>query len=389
MAAGSEQQAACAVQATQDVERLQEAIGRVQETSVRQRDSVQQVDTEVRDAAQSMGTVVVAAEAVAERARQSQAIALTGGKAVEQTIVTIGRIREQMQRTSEKVQELGLKGQEIGVIVETIDQIAEQTNLLALNAAIEAARAGEHGRGFAVVADEVRKLAERSSSATREIAALIQSVRSVVDEAVRAMDSSNREVSEGVARSGEAGSALHQIQQAAGGVAHEVSRVMETAHAMTAGMQNALESMRLVQQAAEANACTVAEMVSCSESVSTSITTVAAISQEAAAGAQEMSAAAADVSANAAQVVDIVTAQTESIGQVNHLASELMLSNLETQELMQYFDEFDPPATAENTLRLAGKKQSRDISGIPSQKSPDSLRQADRAGAPGRDRNAA
>ena len=129
------------------------------------------------------------------------------------------RIQDQVQVSAHKVTELGAMGQAIGAIVETIDQIAAQTNLLALNAAIEAARAGEHGKGFAVVADEVRKLAERSTGATMEVSALIGQVQQGVEAAVQAMSASSQEVSAGTARSEEAGEALTQILAAVQAVA--------------------------------------------------------------------------------------------------------------------------------------------------------------------------
>jgi methyl-accepting chemotaxis protein len=146
-----------------------------------------------------------------EAAKKSGIIAHEGGKVVSETIEGMNRISDVVNKSAETVQALGKSSNEIGEIIQVIDDIADQTNLLALNAAIEAARAGEQGRGFAVVADEVRKLAERTTKATKEIAVMIKSIQRDTSDAVKSMKEGTAEVDRGKALVDKAGESLEQI----------------------------------------------------------------------------------------------------------------------------------------------------------------------------------
>jgi len=170
----------------------------------------------------------------ADKAREATNHARQGGVVVQKTMQDIDKISQAVNEAANAVEELGRNSDQIGAIVAVIDEIAGQTNLLALNAAIEAARAGEQGRGFAVVADEVRKLAEKTSNATAEIGRMIQAIQQKTGEAVRTMNASTADVKEGVENAREAGNSLRNIVESAEQVTAMVQEI-----ASATQMQNA------------------------------------------------------------------------------------------------------------------------------------------------------
>ncbi|MCB1758829.1 MAG: type IV pili methyl-accepting chemotaxis transducer N-terminal domain-containing protein [Gammaproteobacteria bacterium] len=164
-----------------------------------------------------------------EIAQRSVEIAAKGASTVRHAIQGMDTIREQIQETSKRIKRLGESSQEIGDIVELIDDIADQTNILALNAAMQAAMAGEAGRGFAVVADEVQRLAERSSNATKQIEALVKTIRADTNEAVSSMENTTRDVVYGAKLSEDAGEALKEIENVSQHISERISAVAESA----------------------------------------------------------------------------------------------------------------------------------------------------------------
>jgi len=184
----------------------------------------------------------------AEVAQRSVEIASNGAETVRRTIQGMDSIREQIQETSKRIKRLGESSQEIGDIVELIDDIADQTNILALNAAMQAAMAGEAGRGFAVVADEVQRLAERSGNATKQIEALVKTIQSDTNEAVNSMEASTSGVVSGANLAEEAGEALSEIESVSKYIADLTQKISGSAQQQSAAATGVNDTMVVIQQ---------------------------------------------------------------------------------------------------------------------------------------------
>ena len=208
--------------------------GLLASSNVITQDTQRQIDStgQVAGAVEMMSVVVydVTRNSVnaASSVKEAGDLATNGGAVVAQTIHGMTRISQSVSKSAEIISVLGERSEQIGEIVKVINDIANQTNLLALNAAIEAARAGEQGRGFAVVADEVRKLAERTTSATSEIGDMIQSIQTETRNAVDAMQSATREVDEGVELASQADESLRQIMNSVQQVKDMVQKIAES-----------------------------------------------------------------------------------------------------------------------------------------------------------------
>ncbi len=260
------------------------------------------------------------AQAVVQQSTAAADAAKQGTAKVQDTLKGMQNIKQRVGLSAEKVQEMGSRSDQIGEIVTTIEDIASQTNLLALNAAIEAARAGEAGKGFAVVADEVRKLAERSSTSTREIGDLIKSIQKTVAEAVAAMDEGAKEVERGVLIANEAGASLNDILKASEAVNQQAEQAAAAAEQMSASANELVAAVDSVSAVVEENTAATEEMAAGSSEVTQAIENIASVSEENSAAVEHVSASAEEMSAQ----VEEVTASAEELANLAQNLKEIV-----------------------------------------------------------------
>ncbi|HKZ11222.1 MAG TPA: methyl-accepting chemotaxis protein [Rhodanobacteraceae bacterium] len=235
--------------------RVSSAAQETQATAKHLADAANQQAEQITSASAKINEMAVSIDQVsrnsadsAEVAQRSVQIASNGAQIVRQTISGMDSIREQIQETSKRIKRLGESSQEIGSIVELINDIAEQTNILALNAAIQAASAGEAGRGFAVVADEVQRLAERATGATKRIETLVQTIQSDTVEAVSSMEQTTTQVVNGARLAEDAGTALGEIEKVSTNLAGLIQGISSAARQQSAAATNISSTMTSIQQ---------------------------------------------------------------------------------------------------------------------------------------------
>ncbi len=248
-------------------ENAQNTSGHLLDATEQQSRKITEAGDSVLGMAESMGQVSGHALESARVARHSVEAAQKGASAVTNSIKGMNEIREQIQETSKRIKRLGESSQEIGEIVELISDITEQTNVLALNAAIQAASAGEAGRGFTVVAEEVQRLAERSGEATKQIAAIVKTIQTDTHDAVLAMENSTRNVVDGAKLSDAAGQALAEISSVSSNLAQLIENISsdtqkqaESAKQVAENMQSILHITEQTTAGTEQTATSIAEL---------------------------------------------------------------------------------------------------------------------------------
>lgn len=257
---------------TESSEHLASASEQLSASSTQMSQGAEKQSSQTTQAATAMeemnATVIEVAknsQQASESAKGAKEIAAKGGAVVTQAITAMQEVAESTSVAADTIKKLGKSSEEIGTIVSVINDIADQTNLLALNAAIEAARAGEQGRGFAVVADEVRKLAERTTKATKEISGMIQSIQDETGKAVIAMDEGTKKVENGVRLANEAGTSLHLIVAGVEGVTDMIGHIATSAEQQSATTDEITQNMDSIAEVAKSNVAAIGEVANATD----------------------------------------------------------------------------------------------------------------------------
>ncbi len=235
--------------------------------SQEQSSQADEVASAVEEMSRTITENAMAAGRTAEVAEKNGSIAKDGGDVVEQTINKMKDIASVVHQSAENIEKLGESSKKIGEIISVIDDIADQTNLLALNAAIEAARAGEQGRGFAVVADEVRKLAERTTEATKQIASMIKGIQAETEVAVKVMTHGNEEVKSGIELADRAGNALEQVVGSSQEVLDMINQIAAASEEQSSTSEQISQNVMAISKVTADSARRVEEIAGASEGI--------------------------------------------------------------------------------------------------------------------------
>ncbi|WP_111643818.1 methyl-accepting chemotaxis protein [Paranoxybacillus vitaminiphilus] len=272
VASSAEQVAASAEELTASAEQTSKAAEQIAATMQDVAAGAEKQVQSFQETSQTANEISFGAQQIASNAQSVSSIAMDavekathGGKTIDVAIKQMSSINETVNGLAAVIKNLGERSKEIGQITDVITGIAEQTNLLALNAAIEAARAGEQGRGFAVVADEVRKLAEQSAQSAQQISRLISAIQEETNKAVQSMEAATKEVVSGIGVVNTAGESFNQIQSSINEVTSHIQEISSAIQQMAAGTEQMVQSMQQIAKVAETSAAGTQEASSVTE----------------------------------------------------------------------------------------------------------------------------
>jgi len=314
---GIKEQTRIVEESTGKVRSLTEAIASIAAAAEEQTRSLDQTSLAVANMASSIEQVAAQVDSLASISTETSQTAERGGTAIHTIVEGMETIRSTIGELATDIQQLGSNSEQIGDIVKVIDRIAEQTNLLALNAAIEAARAGEHGRGFAVVASEIRKLADGSVQATKEIAQHITSTQAVIAEVVEAMQRLTERVESSVESTGSASNALRDIVQTVLTANQQIGEISSVTRAMSTNSYQVIKSLEEITKSVALNLQATQQMNKHSGEVDRAFGEILSISQQNASSVEVLSYVNKEVTEAAQRILDSVRQMTDHAGRID------------------------------------------------------------------------
>ncbi len=329
---GIQEQSRIVAEATIRVLALTEAISTIAASAEEQTRSLDETALAVSNMASSIEEVTAQVDSLSSISTETSRIAARGDTAIGTIVDGMHTIRTTIDDLGSDIEQLGSNSEQIGDIVKVIDRIAEQTNLLALNAAIEAARAGEHGRGFAVVASEIRKLADSSVSATKEIASHITSTQGVIGEVVEAMSRLTARVEDSVGSTNSASGALQEIVSAVLASNQQIGEISAVTRAMSANSYQVIRSIEEITKSVSLNLQATQQMTRQSDDVNKAFSDISSISQQNASSVEVLTYVNKEVTDAAQRMLTSVEEMNELAGQIDTRLGQFKISDSRSEE---------------------------------------------------------
>ena len=329
---GIKEQSRIVEEATIKVKSLIEAISGMAASAEEQTRTLDETSLAVSNMATSIEEVAAQVDSLSTISTETSRTAERGGSAIHVIVEGMSMIRGTINELADDIRQLGTNSEQIGDIVKVIDRIAEQTNLLALNAAIEAARAGEHGRGFAVVASEIRKLADGSVQATKEIAAHITSTQAVISEVVGAMDKLTERVEDSVGSTNSASGALRDIVQAVLTSNQQIGEISSVTRAMSENSYSVIRSLEEITRSVSINLGATQQMSSHSDEVDKAFENILSISQQNASSVEVLTYVNKEVTDAAQSILSSVDEVNEYASGIDERVRRFKISDTDSEE---------------------------------------------------------